>query len=156
MAPAGSPPWTAPARSRPAGSTPPPRGVSSPAFRLFVIMVALLVIVLLVYEVPFPQNFNGQFDIGPNSGTAYLVSLPDGVSVQGTWSALSEGPVALTIVGPQGIHVFEATDNAGSFSFVSAGGTYQFNGTSTVPQLVSIQGGYPATVLQMLNLNGGS
>jgi hypothetical protein len=130
--------------------------MSSPAFRLFVVMVALLAIVLLVYEVPFPQSFNGQFDISPSAGTYYQVSLPQGVSVQGSWSALSASPVALTITGPQGTHVFDANQNAGSFSFVSAGGTYQFDGTSSVPQVVAIQGSYPATILQILNLNGGT
>jgi hypothetical protein len=119
-------------------------------------MVVLLAIVLLVYEVPFPQSFSGQLSVGRTSSVAYDVAIPDGVSVTGTWSALGAQSVALTITSPQGTPVFEGTGNAGGFGFVSVGGTYQFNGTSPVAQLVSVQGSYPATILQLLNLEGGT
>lgn len=108
-------------------------------------VLVLLLIVFIAFVIPFPDDFSGT---ATTDGGVYALNITQGAPVTGTWSASSTQPVALAIVGPGGASVFGGDGASGSFSFTSNGGQYVFSAISLVPETVSVQGSFPATIVK--------
>jgi hypothetical protein len=114
--------------------------------------VLLVLIGLVFFVIPLPIPFSGSFQTASlgGGGGMYSSSFTNGSSVSGSWSASSTQPVALVIVSASGAHVFAGDGASGSFQFTSNGGSYEFAGTSLVPETVSVSGSVSETLFSDL------
>jgi hypothetical protein len=124
-----------------------PVQVSHAERNVAIAVLVVLLLVIAVFVVPWPDNFSGTFNT--NGGT-FELNITAGVLVTGSWAASSTQPVAMEILSSGGAKTYVSDGDAGSFSFSSTGGTYEFSAQSVASEQVSVSGSYPDTVVQWI------
>jgi hypothetical protein len=112
------------------------------------VVIAILFLILVVaLIVPVPHNFSENFSTGLLSVGGASLTVPDGSSVQGSWSTNNGGSVTFQISDANGHVVYTADAASGSFGFSATNPPYVFAASAFFSESVSVTGTYTAPLL---------
>ncbi len=113
--------------------------------------MALVAVVIVggLATVPVEHSFAGDFSLPRLHLGSYVLHIPEGAVVTGTWSEAGGGGVDFMIVDSTDYPIYHSKGTGGSFSFPATSPPYGFEGVivANVTDTVSISGSYSSPTL---------